>query len=177
MNQFVSLLDRFWRKVDKKGPVPLLSDKIGRCWLWTGASDKDGYGTIRNVGKLCKAHRISWLLSFGDPGKMFVCHRCDNPRCVRPGHLFLGTHTDNQRDAWSKGRKVANRGESQWSSKLTASLVLEILASPLSTSALAERLGVHRVTVHDVRAGRTWRHMSGLHMPTTAIKALSKRKQ
>jgi len=105
-NQFsqLSLADRFWQKVEK-------SDG---CWTWRGALQTNGYGKIyvcRKPGTTTKttismpAHRASWVIHFGDiPTGMSVLHRCDNPLCVRPDHLFLGDHTDNMRDCAAKGR-------------------------------------------------------------------------
>ena len=91
-------MDRFWSKVDKHGPR---AGRIGRCWLWTGSRNADGYGLFGLLGKTTRAHRIAW----GDvPDGLHVLHRCDNPPCVRRSHLFLGTDRDNQRDKAAKGR-------------------------------------------------------------------------
>ena len=103
-----SLADRFWRKVDKNGPVVRLG--LGRCWIWTGAysrlpDGRRGYGSISVHDKTVKCHRFAWKLTHGEiPAGLFVCHRCDNPRCVRPDHLFVGTAKDNIHDAVRKGR-------------------------------------------------------------------------
>lgn len=92
---------RFWKFVAK-------STSENGCWEWAGKKTHDHYGQIRPGGKKSShvmAHRVSWELHFGSiPADMLVCHRCDNPPCVRPDHLFLGTHQDNVLDAIEKGR-------------------------------------------------------------------------
>lgn len=75
------------------------------CWEWTGQRARFGYGRAAHLFGTHLAHRISWTLANGPiPKGLFVCHHCDNPPCVRPDHLFLGTASDNIRDAWAKGR-------------------------------------------------------------------------
>jgi hypothetical protein len=94
----MSLEERFWAKVRKSEG----------CWEWVGSKIPKGYGNIGisyRPPKSALAHRVSWEIHFGPiPGGMFVCHHCDNPGCVRPDHLFLGTNLDNIRDSESKGR-------------------------------------------------------------------------
>lgn len=91
-----SKLDRFWEKVDRSGD----------CWTWIPTARSGfGYGKFAINRTMINAHRASWILNFGEiPDGRFVLHKCDNPPCVRPDHLFLGTHTDNMRDMLSKGR-------------------------------------------------------------------------
>jgi hypothetical protein len=98
-----ALARRFWSKVDKGGD----------CWVWTASLDRKGYGQIAITANGSKrprgAHRVAWELTHGPiPSGLCVCHRCDNPRCVRPDHLFLGTVGDNNRDMWRKGRGNPN---------------------------------------------------------------------
>lgn len=82
-----------------------LVDKSGDCWEWTGNKNMLGYGMIWYDGKNIRAHRVSYLIFNGDlSDNLFVCHKCDNPSCVNPSHLFLGTSKDNMRDMIKKGR-------------------------------------------------------------------------
>jgi hypothetical protein len=105
MGKRIPLEDRFWTKVDKCGPVPEHVPELGPCWLWMASRFAGGYGRI-DVNKHSKvAHRVAWGLVKGDiPDGLLALHRCDNPPCVNPDHLFLGTHKDNTQDALSKGR-------------------------------------------------------------------------
>jgi hypothetical protein len=85
----------FWQKVDTSGD----------CWTWTGGRNSFGYGLTKHDGHGIGAHRLAWILTNGSiPANLVVCHHCDNPPCVRPEHLFLGTQQDNIRDASRKGR-------------------------------------------------------------------------
>ena len=107
MGKFVSrpLLDRFWEKVNKHGPIPANHPDLGLCWLWTAHTADFGYGRMHIVGGPARTHRISWELHNGPiPAGMLVLHHCDNPPCVNPAHLFLGTAGDNMRDMVAKGR-------------------------------------------------------------------------
>lgn len=93
-----SSVERFWSRVDRQGP--------GECWPWLASRFKDGYGQFR-LGSHSRAHRISWTLTFGDiPPGLCVLHRCDNPACCNPAHLFLGTNLDNVADMIAKGRNA-----------------------------------------------------------------------
>ncbi len=100
---------RFWMKVNKNGPVP---DKekygeIGCCWEWKGKSNRDHYGTIVQNGKQIYVHRYSYELNTGPiPSGYEICHKCDNPSCVRPEHLWADTHKNNMIDCDKKGRLV-----------------------------------------------------------------------
>lgn len=108
-------VERFWRKVNKNGPI--MPNMETPCWQWmTGKSDS-GYGSFAAGGRTLKTHRIAWTLAKGQiphdgsAHGICVCHRCDNPLCVNPAHLFLGAHIDNMRDMGEKGRKVVARGD------------------------------------------------------------------
>jgi len=85
----------FWSKVQKHKNC---------CWIWTGAKDKYGYGRFKFKEKKWRTHRVAYYLTYKDPGSLCVLHKCDNPSCVRPDHLFLGTNKDNTQDCIKKGR-------------------------------------------------------------------------
>lgn len=95
--RFCSIECRFLSKV-RRGASP-------DCWAWNGARNSAGYGALNTDAGVVLAHRLAWALANGEiPDGMFVCHRCDNPSCTNPSHLFLGTHADNMRDMMEKGR-------------------------------------------------------------------------
>jgi HNH endonuclease len=144
---------RFWAKVEKQH---------NGCWIWTAAKDGMGYGLFgTRPGRCERAHRIAWLLAYGSrPGALCVLHRCDNPACVRPDHLFLGTREDNMRDRQKKGRQA--RGARAGRAKLTTELVLQIRglrAAGAEAKDLATRFGVDASTISAICLRRSWRHV------------------
>lgn len=102
---------RFWKKVNKDGPLQLHMESS--CWMWTKAKDRNGYGRFWSGTQTIRAHRAAWTLANGpiSPDNICVCHRCDNPGCVNPEHLFLGSNADNTQDMITKGRKVVVSGD------------------------------------------------------------------
>lgn len=148
-------VERFWSRVVKQ-------DGDG-CWEWQGSLNISGYGLISIDGKNELTHRFSWELENGPiPDGLYACHHCDSRICVRPSHIFIGTHMDNMQDMIAKGRdhKNPNVGEACPQSKLTNEAVLAIRSSVgVSKDELAERYGVSRAAIVDVLMGRRWKHL------------------
>jgi hypothetical protein len=152
-----TLQDRFEKKVEM---IPF-SD----CHHWTAATNKFGYGKIsvsKNVWKF--AHRISWEFSNGDvPEGMCVLHTCDNPRCVNPNHLYLGSHKDNAQDRERRQRGNQPKGSASGRSKLSADQVFEIrklyCSGKYSYRKLGKMFGVDGKSIADIVNGRNWTHL------------------
>jgi hypothetical protein len=135
------------------------------CHVWTGAKDRRGYGMMPLNGRRVFAHRVVFERTNGYAPPC-VCHRCDNPSCVNPEHLFGGTHADNMRDAAQKGRMRVRhdgvRGEKHPRAKLTLALAREIRAAHIpgkhghGAPALAARFGVSVATITRVLSGKSW---------------------
>lgn len=152
----------FWAKVNKNGRQMPGHEAIGNCWEWTACQLPHGYGQLSKDGKKgLRAHRVAWEDANGPiPDGMNVLHRCDNPPCVRPSHLFLGTQKDNMHDASVKSRirVPAFKGEKNPASKLTPEKVAAIRADTGTCKAIAARHGTSRRNAANIRLGRTWAH-------------------
>lgn len=172
-----TLAERLWSKVDKSG----------ECWEWQGSVSPNGYGHIGFEKKNLSVHRLVYRLTYGEiPKGMLVCHRCDNRRCVRPDHLFLGTQSDNIRDMYAKGRGIKPsaflpetrarglrngahtkpdrvcRGERHGNAKLTEDAVRDIRARYAAgelLTPLAREYGVTRQLIQWVVLRKGWRHI------------------
>lgn len=133
------------------------------CWLWASSCDEHGYGRFSYRGKNRKAHRIAYRLFVGPIRGTCVLHRCDNPACVNPHHLWRGTQEDNIADMDAKGRRA--KGAANGRAKLSRSAVLDIYArahrDDANVSALAREHGVSRRTVRSIRDGELWSHLTG----------------
>jgi hypothetical protein len=139
--------------------------KTAGCWLWIAHTVR-GYGAMRAGGRVRGAHRISWELHYGPiPDGLFVCHHCDNKRCVRPDHLFLGTPADNMADMAAKGRarNGIRIGAANKKSKLTEDQVREIrrlyAGGGITQCELGQRYGVHNSVICQLIRFRIWKHV------------------
>lgn len=140
---------RFDAKYEKKG--------VWACWEWTASTDRRGYGQFW-LGKPVFAHRVAWVRRYGPiPADLHVCHRCDNPTCVNPNHLFLGTQADNMADKTEKKRH--SYGETHGCAKLTEDRVRAIRADDRLLREIAADYGVSQVTVSHIKTRRIWRHV------------------
>jgi hypothetical protein len=164
----LSFEQRFWSKV-----------KIGlpdKCWEWQGAISSRGYGSFRRGDKICGAYRVSWELTYGIiPSGLCVCHKCDNPPCVNPNHLFLGTHQDNIKDRSLKGRSAKtigkyshehpekSRGERNGRAKLTERDVLSIrskyASGEITQKELSNQYGVVHSVIGYIIHHKIWKHI------------------
>lgn len=128
------------------------------CWLWLKGSAR--YGELWINGQHKKAHRVAYMLFVGAiPDGLCVCHHCDNPVCINPKHLFLGTHADNSHDRDAKGRRVNPCGEAHGKSKLTEENIRDIRRRILAGDThleIGQDLGVHKGTVTNIHLGNTW---------------------
>ena len=154
----LTVAERFWGKVDRKGP--------DECWPWTAASSTSGHGRFWRDGKLVVASRVAWELAHGPiPAGLFVLHRCDNPLCMNPDHLFLGTQQDNVADMVQKGRlkPYSACGENHHHAKFTDADVRSIRsdyrAGGVSQRELARRYNASQGAISDIVLGRRWAHV------------------
>lgn len=150
--------ERFWSKVDKSGD----------CWLWTASVDRKGYGMFGINRGNGRAHRIAWELANGPiPAGKQICHACDNPPCVNPDHLWLGTNRENMEDARLKGKWVGSptkaRGEANGGGgKLKESDIPEIRAlraKGWTQQAIANQFGVNQTMISFILRGVAWAHV------------------
>lgn len=154
--------ERFWDKVAIGEP--------DACWEWQGAVQPSGYGFMHGgIGRprWVLAHRLSWEMHNGPiPEGLAVLHRCDNPPCVNPAHLWLGTRADNNRDRGEKGRgrEARQRGAANTNAKLTEDDVRQIIAAlqelpRRSQTEIAQQFGIKQPQVSRIMLRQNWAHL------------------
>jgi hypothetical protein len=164
----------FWSRVDCDGPIPAHRPEIGPCWIWTGSKLPSGYGTLTFRQVSYRATRFALVLTHGAiPEGMRALHHCDNPPCVRPSHLFMGTQKANMRDAQNKGRTggfitdrtLGHHGESHHSARLTEDQVRAIRRRIASDGRrgqqrrLAREYGISETVLSKIVRGDLWKHV------------------
>lgn len=147
----LTLLQRFWRKVDLKNP--------DGCWEWLAGKTEGGYGAFGVNGKLQYTHRFVWEYYNGTiPKGLYICHSCDARSFVNLKHLFLGTPADNVKDRNNKDRQA--KGEFQGNSKLTKTEVLAIRADIRSQRKIALDFGISKSQVSYIKNRKQWKHLT-----------------
>lgn len=155
-------MERFWDKV--------LIIPFSECWEWTGSRNKEGYGHFRIANKVVKAHRVSFELKNGPiPKYSLICHKCDNPSCVNPCHLFLGTHKDNKMDCVSKNRHYKygkpphvpgeKCGQHFLKEKQVIAIRKEYRNGYGEMTRLAIKYGVTRGSIYRIITRKNWKHI------------------
>ena len=134
------------------------------CWEWTGAKDDKGYGLFWLKGSAKRAHRLMVEMHTGlKPEGAVILHSCDNPSCVNPEHLSVGTQRDNVLDMHTKCRAASKVGTLNGASKLDEATVLAIKSSCDGHTALGRRYGVSKTTIMRIRSGKSWSHVEVLN--------------
>ena len=148
------VIDRFFQFVGRKQP--------SGCIPWTGATANFGYGAFNVGGKVHRAHRLSYQFFVGEPGELCVLHRCDNPACVNPTHLFLGTRAENMADKVRKKRQPQGQdhGRAELNDRKVRSIRVLWASGKYSAIHLGRVFGVCRATIYSVVRRETWGHLS-----------------
>lgn len=137
---------KFWSK----------ADKTEKCWIWKGSIGSRKYGLFLIKREHFRAHILSYLFTKGDPSGLNVLHKCDNPNCVNPSHLFLGTQLDNMRDMIKKGRKRCRK-------KLTEEMVRMIKTELLhksKNSQISKKYSISNTTIENIKRNKIWETVS-----------------
>lgn len=138
----------------------------GQCWEWTRICNQHGYGQLRVAGRMVYAHRLAYELGVGPiPEGLHVLHQCDNPRCINPAHLSVGTRSQNMKECSNRGRakipKPVKRGEDNGASKLRevdVRSIRRLLQQGNTQQSIADRFGVTQRTISDIKLGKKWGH-------------------
>jgi len=153
-----NFIKRFWDKIDVR--------ENDICWNWKLSKNAGGYGRVRYKNSMTVSNRIAYAIMYGDiPEGLCVLHKCDNPACCNPKHLFVGTQKENVLDMERKGRSNHPRGSDLNSSILTENDVLKIRdlysKGEFTHLEIAKTFNVSDSTVHNIVTGKTWNHIGG----------------
>ena len=161
----MDFITRFWKKVDKNGPI--MAKMTTPCWMWLGAKRYSGgkcagYGKVLVNGKLKSSHRVSFELAFGPiPEGMDICHKCNNRPCVNPDHFYLGTNAQNTKDAWTDELISGLKGENNGRAILDWNKVMEIRhrakAEKITYKQLATQYNIGIWQIARIVQGRQWK--------------------
>lgn len=156
--------ERFWEKVDIRD--------ASECWEWLASKRNGGYGQFSVAGKTLRANRIAYEFFYGPfDESLFVLHKCDNPGCVNPAHLFLGSHRDNMRDMVEKERAAS--GEAHKKAELSTKDVLAIVelynSGKHTHASIAELYTVEAPAIYKILNGRTWGNVTGIPLTKRGI--------
>ena len=144
----------------------LASAPEGGCWEWIRICNQHGYGQLRVAGRMVYAHRLAYQLAVGPiPDGLHVLHQCDNPRCINPAHLSIGTRSQNMKECSERGRaripRTVKLGEENGASKLLdvdVRSIRRLLAQGHTQQSIATRFGVTQRTISDIKLGKKWGH-------------------
>ena len=150
----------FWERVEAQTII-----SKNKCHEFTGSKDDCGYGRINKDGKLVRVHRAVYERLHGEiPKGLVILHKCDNPACINPDHLALGTQGDNIKDMFDKGRNKCNVGSEHGMAKLTEKdipVIRQRLNNNETCVAIAKDYGVSDNMIRHIKMGRSWRHVNG----------------
>lgn len=144
--------DAFWALVGQEAPEA--------CWEWDGRRNEKGYGTLSFAGRFARAHRVAWELTYGPiPDGMVICHRCDNPPCCNPAHLFLGTQLENIADREAKGRGSVPPSRAKFTAGQVRQIRAEYERGLVTQQSLADRWGISRGNLSKILTRRLYTHV------------------
>lgn len=171
-NGSIVITKKNWQNATHENRIELIKQKFEEyviktdegCWKWKGTTKGAGYGKLHLSDSFISAHRASWLIHYGEiPNNLCVLHKCDNPECTNPSHLFIGTSKDNTQDMIKKGRKNPALGETR-SIKLTNEKVLQIKnllkKNELTQLEIGQLFNVDQSTISNIKRNKRWKHIN-----------------